>query len=227
MTVISTRIYDTPQNAKGAVTKLKKSRVKDDQISVVSSEGKSPDDVVAAIEAAGLPAASAKVYAEAVAKGGTLVAVRPLFGKGAEANEILDSFSPIETSLESDHVVTATDPTAPLSSAAGWATLSNDPTPLSTFFKWPLLSDNKFPASKWFSWSLLSSDKFPASKLFSWALLSDNKFPASKQFNWPLLSSNPTPLSTKYNLQLLSDDATPLSRKLNIAVLSKEPNSAG
>jgi hypothetical protein len=210
MTVISTRIYDTPQNAKGAVTKLKKSRVKDDQISVVSSEGKSPDDVVAAIEAAGLPAASAKVYAEAVAKGGTLVAVRPLFGKGAEANEILDSFSPIETSLESDHVVTATDPTAPLSSAAGWATLSNDPTPLSTFFKWPLLSDNKFPASK----------------LFSWKLLSDNKFPASKQFNWPLLSSNPTPLSSKYNLQLLSDDAIPLSRKLNLAVLSKEPNSA-
>jgi hypothetical protein len=191
MTVISTRIYDTPQNAKGAVTKLKKSRVKDDQISVVSSEGKSPDDVVAAIEAAGLPSASAKVYAEAVAKGGTLVAVRPLFGKGAEANEILDSFSPIETSLESDHVVTATDPTAPLSSAAGWATLSNDPTPLSTFFKWPLLSDNKFPASKQFNWPLLSSNPTPLSTKYNLQLLSDDATPLSRKLNIAVLSKEP------------------------------------
>jgi hypothetical protein len=204
MTVITTRLYDTPQNAKGAVTKLKKSRVLDTQIDVVAAEGKSPDAIVAAIEATGLPPAAAKLLAEAVAKGGTLVAVRPLFGKGQEANEILDSFSPIDSGVDAEHIELPADPSTPLSSAAGWATLLNDPTPLSNFFKWPLLSDKKFSVSKLFGWELLSKNEFPASSQFGWALLSDNKFPASKQFSWALLSKNEFPASTKFGWKLLS-----------------------
>src|SRR2546423_9339246 len=96
MTVIAIRIYDTPQNAKGAVTKLKKSHVNDSQIAVVSADGKAPADIATAITAAGIPAAAATGLAESVAKGGTMVAFCPLFGRAYEAAEILDSFSPTE-----------------------------------------------------------------------------------------------------------------------------------
>jgi hypothetical protein len=224
MTVIAIRIYDTPQNAKGAVTKLKKSHVNDSQIAVVSGEGKTAASVAAAITEAGIPAANAKALAESVAKGGTMVAVCPLFGKAYEAAEILDSFSPTEAC----ELATGMQPEAGgdagagqvLSAAAGWALLSNDPTPLSTAMNWKLLSDNKFPASKWFGWAMLSKAKFPASTAFSWKMLSDQKFPASSAFSWKLLSDKATPLSSKYGWSLLSSNATPLSDKLGLPVLS-------
>jgi hypothetical protein len=221
MTVITTRIYDTPQNAKGAVTKLKKSRVADDQIAVVAAEGKSPADVAAAIAAIGIPAANAKTLAESVSRGNTLVAVCPLFGKAFEAAEIMDSFSPVEgCELSTGNL--PTDGSPALSGAAGWATLSSESTPLSKAMNWKLLSDNAFPASKLFGWAMLSKSKFPASSSFSWNLLSDSKFPASSTFSWKLLLDNPTPLSSKYGWALLSKVATPLSDKLGMPLLSKK-----
>jgi hypothetical protein len=210
MTVIAIRIYDTPQNAKGAVTKLKKSHVNDSQIAVVSADGKAPADIAAAIAAAGIPAANTKALAESVAKGGTMVAVCPLFGRAYEAAEILDSFSPTEacelaTGMQPEAGGDA-GPGQSLSAAAGWDLLLSNPTPLSTAMGWKLLSNDKFPAAKWFGWAMLSKSKFPASSAFSWKLLSDSK----------------TPLSTKYGWSLLSKDATPLSDKLGLPVLSKK-----
>ncbi|PPQ27568.1 hypothetical protein [Rhodopila globiformis] len=226
MTVIAIRIYDAPQNAKSAVTKLKKSNVNDSQIAVVSGEGKTAADVAAAITAAGIPAANASALAASVAKGGTMVAVCPLFGRAAEAAEILDSCSPTEAC----ELATGAQPDAKndagagqaLSAAAGWDLLSSDPTPLSSKMNWKLLSDNKFPASKLFGWGMLSNNKFPASSAFSWKLLSDKKFPASSAFNWKLLSDTKFPLSSKYGWSLLSNNATPLSDKLGWPVLSKK-----
>jgi thiamine monophosphate kinase len=144
MTVIAIRIYDTPQNAKGAVTKLKKSHVNDSQIAVVSGEGKAAADVATAIAAVGIPAANAKALAESVAKGGTLVAVCPLFGKAYEAAEILDSFSPTEacelaTGMQPEAGSDATSGQA-LSAAAGWSLLSSNATPLSDKLGLPVLS---------------------------------------------------------------------------------------
>jgi hypothetical protein len=219
MTVITTRLYDTPQNAKGAVTKLKKSHFSDDQIVVVSGEGKSPDAVAAAIKALGVPASAIKTFGAAIGGGASLVAVRPAFGKAGEAGDILNSFSP----TASEEFVVAEDTSAPVASSGGpdWAALSADPTPLSSYFNWQLLSDKKFSLSNWLKWDLLSSDSFPVSKLFGWKLLSDNPTPASKAFNWKLLSDDPTPLSSKYKWTLLLNDPTPLSSKFNWSVLSK------
>jgi hypothetical protein len=218
MTVITTRIYDTHQNATGAVAKLKQSHFTDEQISVVSGDGKTAEQVVAAIKAAGLPAAYAKVSAEAVGLGGSFVAVRPAFGKAGEAAEILNSFSP----TSSEDIVVTEETSAPLSSGAGWSTLLADPHPLSSYFNWKLLSEDRLGLSKKFNWALLSEDRFPVSKLFGWKLLSDVATPVSKAFSWKLLSDDPTPLSSKYKWTLLIDNPTPLSSKFGLTVLSKE-----
>jgi hypothetical protein len=218
MTVVTTRIYDTSQNAKSAVTKLKSSHFSDDQISVVSGEGKSPDAIAAAIKALGLPAPAIKAFGEAIGRGASLVAVRPAFGKAHDAGAILNSFSP--TSAE-DFVVAEDLSPAVASSGPGFAALSSDPTPLSSYFQWDVLSTKKFGLSNWLKWDLLSHDSFPVSKLFGWKLLSDNPTPASKAFSWKLLSDDPTPLSSKYNWKLLINDPTPLSSKFNWSVLSK------
>ena len=217
MTVITTRLYDTPQNAKGAVTKLKKSHFADDQIVVVSGEGKSPDAVAAAIKALGLPSSAIKSFGAAIGGGASLVAVRPAFGKAHEAGEILNSFSP----TAAEEFVVLEDTSSPIASGPGFAALANDPTPLSSYFQWDVLSPKKFGLSNWLKWDLLSGDLFPVSKLFGWKLLSDNPTPASKAFSWPLLSNDPTPLSSKYKWTLLINDPTPLSSKFNWSVLSK------
>nr|WP_294551736.1 hypothetical protein [uncultured Rhodopila sp.] len=218
MTVITTRIYDTPQNAKGAVTKLKSSYFSDDQITLVSSEGKTADAVVAAITAFGVPASNAKAYAETIGRGASLVAVRPSFGKAGEAAQILNSFSPTDGD---ELVVEDAETASPFTSTGPKAKLLDDPHPVSNYFKWPLLSEDRLGLSKKFGWSLLANDSFPASKLFGWKLLSDVATPASKQFGWKLLSDDPTPLSSKYNWKLLIDDPTWLSSKLGWPVLSK------
>lgn len=219
MTVFTTRIYDTPQNAKGAVTKLKNSYFADDQIALVSAEGKAPDAVVAAITAFGVPAVNAKAYAEAVGRGASFVAVRPAFGKASEAAQILNSFSP----TDGDDLIVADEDGGSLFDTTGGpkAKLLDDPHPVSNYFKWPLLSNERLGLSKKFGWSLLSNDSFPASKLFGWKLLSDEATPASKAFSWKLLSDDPTPLSTKYKWKLLIDDPTWLSSKFGWSVLSK------
>jgi hypothetical protein len=226
MPVITTRLYDTPQNAKGAVTKLKKSHVNDDQIDVVSGDGKSAADVVAAIALIGISDAHAKVYAEAVGRGATFVAVRPLFGRAAEAGDILDSFSPIPSGITEgdDHLEAKTDskdPSAPLSAAAGWALLSSNPTPLSSYFGWSLLTKNKYAVPSLVTLDLLTKSTAFISDKFGWRLLSSEPAPLSKKFGWNLLSSDPTPLSNKYKWPLLSKDPTPLSNKLGLDVLSK------
>ncbi len=220
MTVITTRLYDTPQNAKGAVSKLKSSFFSDDQIALVSSEGKAPDAVIAAITAFGVPASNAKAYAETVLRGASFVAVRPAFGKAGQAAEILNSFSPIDGD---DLIVEDQESASPftVSSSGPKAKLLDDPHPVSNYFKWPLLSEERLGLSSKFGWSLLSNDSFPASKLFGWKLLSDEATPASKAFSWKLLSDNPTPLSSKYNWKLLINDPTWLSSKFGWSVLSK------
>ncbi len=158
MSVITTRLYDTPQNAKGAVTKLKSSNFSDDQITVVSGEGKSPDAVAAAIKALGLPASAIKTFGAAIGGGASLVAVRPAFGKAGEAGTILNSFSP----TASEEFVVVDDTSAPvLASGAGFAALANDATPLSSYFQWDVLSAKKFGLSNWLKWDLLSHELVP------------------------------------------------------------------
>jgi hypothetical protein len=224
MPVTVSRIYDTPEKAETAANELKKYSFSPEHINVVTPNDNDPE---AALAKGGISNARAKVYAEAVGRGESVVTVLPTFGKAAKAAEILDSFGPVETHISDvpDSVerggkarpASASGPAGatPLSSAAGWKVLSHDPTPLSSKFGWRVLLNDPTPLSSRFGWRLLSDSQTGRSSL------SNDPAPLSNLLGWKLLSSNPAPLSSQAGWRILSDDPAPLSRKFGWRVLSE------
>jgi hypothetical protein len=230
MPVTISRIYDSPEKAETAASELKKYSFAPEHINVVTPGSHDAEATVSALTKGGISSARAKVYAEAVERGKSVVTVLPTFGKAAKAAEILDTFGPVETHITDvpDSVergptaprgsAGSTDAAAPLSSATGWKVLSHDPTPLSSKFGWRVLLDNPTPLSSWLGWrtlsdnqtsrSSLSSDPAPLSNMLGWKLLSDNPAPLSSQAGWRILSDDPAPLSKKFGWRVLSDDQT-------------------
>jgi hypothetical protein len=207
-----TRIYDASKPATAAANALKKQGFTSVTLIAGQKPGAdgaepSPDGIADAILAAGVPAAAAKTYAESVAKGASLVSVRPAFGSAGQATEVLDSFGPTggDVHVLAEDVATASTSSTPLSTAFGWKLLSDNATPLSTSWKWPTLLNKATPFSDWMNYPLLSKNATPCSSWLNKPLLSNEPTPCSKWLNQPLLSSDPTPLSTKFNWPLLKD----------------------
>lgn len=151
MTQTIVRMYGSHDNAMSAVNELKRNRFEDNEIHVVSAEGAhggEGDGIVEAIMKAYVLKSQAKVYAEGVRRGGTLVVVHAPFGSALEATEILDSHSPIDSGVpDTDHDRLTWDEAAPLSSTFQWPLLSSDSTPFSSFWNLPSLSRGRvFPA---------------------------------------------------------------------------------
>lgn len=230
MPVTVSRIYDSPEKAETAASELKKYSFAPEHINVVTPNGHDAEAAQSALAKGGISAARAKVFAEAVSGGKSVVTVLPTFGKAAKAAEILDTFGPVDThitdapdtvqggSRSSRGSASATDQAAPLSSAAGWKVLSHDPTPLSSKFGWQVLLDNPTPLSSWLGWrtltdnqtsrTTLSSDPAPLSNLLGWKLLTDNPAPLSSRAGWRIISDEPAPLSKKFGWRVLSEDQT-------------------
>ena len=230
MPVTVSRIYDSPEKAESAASELKKYSFAPEHIHIVTPNGHDADAAVSALTKGGVSPARAKVYAEAVGRGESVVTVLPTFGKAAKAAEILDTFGPVEThitdvpdSVENGRTASRgsaspTDAAAPLSSATGWKVLSDDPTPLSSKFGWRVLLDNPTPLSSWLGWrtlsdnqtsrTTLSHDPSPLSNLLGWKLLSDNPAPLSSRAGWRIISDEPAPLSKKFGWRLLLDNQT-------------------
>jgi hypothetical protein len=105
MSTIITRLYKTHKQALDAVNDLKRNGFSEGSINLVASAGdgeagsgtssQSADALVASILKGGVSGANAKVYAEAVRRGGSLVTVVALFGSALKAGEILDRFDPV------------------------------------------------------------------------------------------------------------------------------------
>jgi hypothetical protein len=230
MPVTVSRIYDSPEKAETAASELKKYSFAPEHINVVTPNGHDSGAAESALTKGGISPARAKVYAEAVSGGKSVVTVLPSFGNAAKAAEILDTFGPVETHITDvpDTVErgpkaprgssSSTDPAAPLSSATGWKVLSDDPTPLSTKFGWRVLLDNPTPLSSWLGWrtlsdnqtsrTSLSSDPAPLSNMLGWKLLTDNPAPLSSRAGWRIISDDPAPLSRKFGWRVLSDNQT-------------------
>jgi hypothetical protein len=230
MPVTVSRIYDSPEKAETAASELKKYSFAPEHINVVTPNGHDTEATVSALTKGGISPSRAKVYAEAVSGGKSVVTVLPTFGTAGKAAEILDTYGPVETHITDvpDHAdggsraargsSSSTDSAAPLSSAAGWKVLSDDPTPVSSKFGWRVLLDNPTPLSSWLGWRVLSdtqtsrttlsSDPAPLSNLLGWKLLSDNPAPLSSRAGWRILSDEPAPLSKKFGWRVLSEDQT-------------------
>ena len=251
MTQTISRIYDNAEKAEAAVKELKRVGFADHAVSVVAPMH-SAEAALPAITGSGVIASHATVYADALARGETLVSVRAPFGFAATATTILEKHRPTETGLgEQGYEQPPPDPAAPLSSALGWSVLSDNPTPLSSALGLSTLSknqrkqvrddeliDNPAPLSRAFGLKLLSDRAAPLSSKFGWKLLSDNPAPLSSKlgmsplskdqnapdsrFGMKLLSDNPAPLSSALGWKLLSDNPAPLSSWFNWRVLSRD-----
>jgi len=235
MPVTVTRIYESEQKAKQAAAELE-SHISSGQVTVVTP-GAGPD-AEAKLAANGMSAASAKVYAEAVSRGRSVVTVAPSFGRAAAVTRVLDEAGPVDTHVIDvpDPATTGwlrggtpkgeagkaaarapviDDPAAPVSARFGWPILSDDPAPASTKFGWRVLLDDPAPLSSWLGWRTLTKNQGAR------AALSDDPAPLSKRLGWQLLLNDPTPASDRFRWPTLKDDPAPASSKFGWRTLSE------
>jgi len=234
MPVTVTRIYESDETAQQAAAELKPHTMSG-QVTVVTPDDADAEPKLAAV---GMSQASAKVYAEAVKRGRSVVSVAPSFGKAAAVTQVLDKAGPVDTHI-SDVPDTVTSrwtrsgaPTGDSPKAKSPAPVVDEPAaPVSSRFGWPLLSDDPTPASRKFGWRVLLDDPAPLSRLLGWrtlsanqgarAGLSDDPAPLSRRLGWPLLLNDPTPASDRFGWRTLKDDPAPASRRFGWRTLSE------
>jgi hypothetical protein len=185
------RMYASAQAAQAAVEELAEEGF--DEVYVVSPPAK-PDVPVSAIAAqiahgrVYLP--DAKIYAQGVANGGTLVTVHAAFGSGMLATNILESHGSIASGKA--------DPAPEI--------LWNEATPFSSAMMIPLLIDDPTPMSRVIGLPALGGSNCSFSSMIGLPLLSDTNRMPEGRWGLPFLSNNPAPLSSLLGLPLLKDD---------------------
>ena len=134
------RMYDNPVRANSAVDELKRNeyhRFTDIYVTTQSngSQSGSDDQLVATLMSAMILKSRAKIYAEGVKRGGTLVTVHAPFGSGLTAAAILDSHGPIDAGyVKPSATPYLWDDTAPCSSALRMRVLLPDSATFSKFW---------------------------------------------------------------------------------------------
>jgi len=213
-------MYETEQQARDAVRKLKEDGFPEDTILLVTPGPGgmgSVEGLSAAISAGFMVSGDAKVYVEAVERGRSLVLVRAAFGFGRAATNILDSCDPIDSGLTGAVKAAPTsEKGAPLSSFFQWPLLKrNQPAPFSDFLGIPLLSSSaackpsligEMSASTFhlsFGFRLLSDKAAPLSALFGLPTLLDSASSGFSSFGMPLLADSSVPKASTFGLPLL------------------------
>jgi hypothetical protein len=174
-----------------AVNALKQRGFAEESINLVSAtdvQANSLEEIIRSIMAGWVLKDEAKVYAEAVQRGQSLVSVRAPFGSGVRAGWIMDRFGPATSPIkEVREPLPQWDDAAPLSSALNMPVLVNSSAPLSNTFGMATLSRNAAPLSSLFCMGTKSRDPTPFSSLLG----------------LPLLARDPAPLSSMLGLRLL------------------------
>lgn len=138
----------------------------------------------------------AKVLAEAVSKGGTLVTVHAPFGLAREAMDIMANHDPIDSGLpDRKYPSRPWDDAVPMSSALQLPTLIQQKTPISMICNVPAVTKKPFSLTACLGMPMLSNNATPLSSKFGWDLLSSVATPLSSKFGWPLLSKRPLKMS--------------------------------
>jgi hypothetical protein len=145
------RLYASAEQAKLALAALKRWGFEDELIHVVTASSTPPanapasaasdDPVQSAIMAAYVLKAHAKVYAQEVRSGRTLISIRAPFGVGGIAEELLDECGPVKSAVvTSNGSLPLWDDDAPFSSAIGMPTLVRATAPFSAFWVLPTVT---------------------------------------------------------------------------------------
>jgi len=145
-------MYASPEQASRAVARLRSWGFDQELINLVTASSTPPanapasaasdDPVLSSILAGYVLKARAKVYAAEVHSGRVLVSVQPPFGTGGMAEEMLDEFDPVESSLviERPDALPLWDDAAPFSSTFQLPVLFKASTPFSNFWVLPVIT---------------------------------------------------------------------------------------
>jgi hypothetical protein len=147
----------------------------------------------------------AKIYAEHVKRGCSLVTVLAPFGKGVEATMALDAHGPVDPGIPDPFGPGPIwDEAAPLSSALQLPVLAKDPAPFSSFWGLPVLTRGRASLSAAFGLPELAGRGASYSPVIPMPLLSNKAAPLSSMLGLPLLSGKAAPLSSLFGLPLLA-----------------------
>jgi hypothetical protein len=234
-------MYETEQQARDAVGKLRGEGFPKDIILFVSPAARSPEETVEplsiAIQAGFLRQSEAKAYSGLLEQGRYMVAVRAPFGEARSATQVLDSFGPVDTGLPKPQARSiAWEVGAPLSSALLLPALSRHrPDAFSMSFGFPTLTSSPTPrygslaSSDYalFGQPSLSRNPAPLSSIFNIPTVSGKSGPSWKSsLGFPMLSQNPAPLSTLLGMHLLRgaprpSEPAPFSASMGMPPLSQ------
>lgn len=194
-----------------------------------SAMGREFEAVRDARDAGLIPSSAVGFARRALSDGRSVVAVNAPFGRGLEAENLMESRGAVD-------------------SARVPAALPHDPAPFSNAFDLPLLtefrSSTELLSSRWsfsalIGMKLLSKNPTPFSSMLAMPVLSKGgKGAWTKSFGLPLLSRNPAPFSslfgmsvltkrrerrdTSFGFHLLWNNPAPLSSVLRLPVLTRD-----
>jgi hypothetical protein len=161
-----TRLYSTAAQATAVVAALKQKKFTDDLITVVhpTTPAAATDAIVAAITAGYVLKADARVYAQGVQRGLSLVSVLAPFGSGGKVLRILDAFSPVESGVRHGDPAPLWDEYSPFSSALRLPVLLKGNAVFSSFWSLPVLSRKSWTVSSALHIPAVSSGSIGASR---------------------------------------------------------------
>lgn len=182
------RMYGTRRQAEAAVEDLKLNGYEDCFL-FGADAGASQAGIVDAMCRAHILKYHAQVYADRVAKGGTLVMLHAEFGMALKATQIMESHQPIDSGI-----------TEPVSERIGW----DDATPLSSAMQLPVLLETKLPFQSFWNIASLTSHHWTLSGMFGMPTRSASATPLSSATGMPTLTRCATPFSSLLKLPVLS-----------------------
>ncbi len=150
---------------------------------VTPATASSADALAAAIRDGGrVLGADARVYAQGVLAGKSLVSLHAPFGAGRMYEDLLDELGPVDSGVEEPHEAVHWDDAAPFSSALGIPAISK-PGPY-RFMGLPAIARSGATTSAWLGLSELAN---PHMSVFGTPQISSNPGPFSRLFGLPLL----------------------------------------
>ena len=184
-----TRMYASAKQAAEAVARLQQHGFTAEQINSVTPEnaGSDAEAITAKIAAGNVLQATARLYAEGIKRGASLVSVQAPFGMGGDATAVLDGFGPIDSGVAEVRDL-----------AAAW----DDATPMSSALHLPVIVKGDPTFSGFFSVKVLSRSGATLCSLLGIPELSRGSRQSST-FGIGLLTSSAMSLSSKLGLPLL------------------------
>jgi hypothetical protein len=193
MTQTIHRLYGSRDTAVAAAEALRASRSdRFDDVHVFTG-GRSPDELVDAMTRAFILKAHARILANEVQHGATLVTVHAPFGSAIAAIDTLERFKPIGSGVpEFTEPADVWDEATPLSSALGLTVLSRSTGPYHGFGGLPLLTRHQRATSETLGMPAVSRSRGPYSGLGGLPLLSGKATPLSSMLGLPTLTKSRT-----------------------------------